>query len=340
MALEQTNKKQNSFTIKKIALNLLKVAITSAGLYFAYGKFDWAQLRGAYQDIRWGYYIAAFLAGVSLIWTNSWRLKLISGFDIRVLELIKLNLIARFFSLFLPSSVGGDLIRTIRFRKYTQTGSKSLSVIFIDRFLGMTAMIVLGTAFFLLPILDKSILADWVIYVIIATFLLVVTIWLFIWIDFLSKLAFKLIDLIPFEIVRVKFSRFYKDILELRDIPKQNTIKALMFSLITQFMSSFSYYLVSESLNLQIGAVHYFVTIPVVSMLLLLPISINGIGARDYLFKNLYQPLTSNSNYILLAPMAFLVNLITGGIGGLIYLIEGRQAQKHLKSQKASKTNE
>jgi hypothetical protein len=156
----------------------------------------------------------------------------------------------------------------------------------------------------------------------------------------LSNLAFKIIELIPIKIVSEKLDELYKDILSIRQIPINQTLKALGLSLFSQLITSISGYLVSRALNLGIDISVFFVTVPVISTILLVPISINGIGVRDYLYKTIYAPLTQSSNFILLAPMAFLLTLIAGGIGGIIYLLDPKdQNNNNIKDYKESPKN-
>ncbi len=305
---------------KKTLLNFVKIAVTLAGLYLAYGKFDWTQLKTNYQSLDWKYYFLSLGLTIFILLLNSWRLQLISVAKIPFKELVKINFISRFFNLFLPTSIGGDVFRTLSYKKYAKTGTKSFSVIFIDRFIGMTAMISLGTIFLLLPILDKSKLEDWLSYIMIGTFLLVVSIWLFIISQKLSHIAIKIIGIVPFNTIKDKILKLYEEIRQINKVPSADLMKALGSSFLSHFISSSSIYFISEALQLKIPAIQFFITIPIINTLLLLPLSINGIGVRDYLFKNLYEPLTSSTNFILLAPLNFLQTLVTGIIGGIMYI--------------------
>jgi hypothetical protein len=310
---------------KKFLLNILKIAVTSLGLYLAYGKFDWSQLQASYRDIQWVYYLISLMLTAVILILNSWRLQLISPIHIPLRNLLKLNFISRFFNLFLPTSIGGDVFRMVSYKKYAKTSSKSISTIFIDRFIGMTAMITLGTTFYLLPILDKSNLETWIQYVIVGTSLIVSTTWIFIISNRMSSIATKIIELIPFKSIKEKIKKLYSDIRDIRKVARSKIIMALLSSFLSHFISSISVYFISLALTLAISPVHFLVTIPVVNTLLLLPLSINGIGVRDYLFKNLYEAQTTSGNFILLAPLNFLQALLTGMIGGIIYLFRSKE---------------
>jgi hypothetical protein len=323
--------------LKNILINILKIAVTAGGLYLAYGKFDWEQLNASNTDINWLYYSIAFLIFQVLLGLNTLRLQLISPSKINFWKLLKINFESRFFNLFLPTSIGGDVIRTVKFKKYTKTSSKSLSIIFIDRFIGMTAMIVLGTFFYLLPIVDKSLLDTWIELTIIGTFILVAGVWMFIFIDPLAKFAEGIINIIPIKKLREKIQELYNDIRDIKKVPLKKLLKAALTSIVSHSMNAVSMWLVALSLGLSIPLIQFIATLPVINTLLLVPISINGIGVRDYLIKTIYSPFTQSGNFILLAPLAFLVTLVTGAIGGIVYLLDKESTAKTAQSKKTAK---
>jgi glycosyltransferase 2 family protein len=64
-------------------------------------------------------------------------------------RLFRLYLIGSFFNNFLPSMVGGDLVRAYVLGKQIESHTHSLASVFLERFTGMIALVSLATASFL-----------------------------------------------------------------------------------------------------------------------------------------------------------------------------------------------
>jgi hypothetical protein len=60
----------------------------------------------------------------------------------------------------------------------------------------------------------------------------------------------------------------------------------------------------------------------------MLPISISGLGVRDYVFKELYGSVTDSPQVLLLAPVMFILVCSIGVVGGIIFLFDRRIKKK------------
>jgi glycosyltransferase 2 family protein len=79
-----------------------------------------------------------------------WRLFLRErGVVIGFHRLFRLYLVGSFFNNFLPSMVGGDLVRAYVLGKQIESHTHSLASVFLERFAGMIALVSLATASFL-----------------------------------------------------------------------------------------------------------------------------------------------------------------------------------------------
>jgi uncharacterized membrane protein YbhN (UPF0104 family) len=76
--------------------------------------------------------------------------------------------------------------------------------------------------------------------------------------------------------------------------------------------------LVSFGIHLSFLYVVFFTSLSAV--LLMIPISIGGLGTRELIYKGLYGTITSSLKVVLVAPYGFITLLATGLIGGLLFL--------------------
>ena len=83
--------------------------------------------------------------GMLALSTWRWRLLLHAlGFPARLRDLTSSYLVATFFNNFLPSNIGGDVVRVRDSSKLTGSTAASLAVVAVDRILGLGALYLLA----------------------------------------------------------------------------------------------------------------------------------------------------------------------------------------------------
>lgn len=126
----------------KAALRLL---VSLLLLYALLRRLDWLRLVALLQQARWGWMIPAvgLLAlgfGLSAL---RWRAVLRDlGLNEPLSRLLYWNLLAFFWSQFLPTTVGGDGYRVLRLlRRYPERKADALTSVFLDRLYGYLALL-------------------------------------------------------------------------------------------------------------------------------------------------------------------------------------------------------
>ena len=93
-------------------------------------------------------------------------------------------------------------------------------------------------------------------------------------------------------------------------------------SLLLQANVVFYYFLISVSLNFGVAFYNFFLIIPLSIFVMMLPISVNGIGLREntyFFFLSIFSIVKANA--IAFAWIEFSFILIQGLVGGLVYAI-------------------
>jgi hypothetical protein len=88
---------------------------------------------------------------VAMILISTWRWRLLisaQGYDAPLRELSASYLVATFFNNFLPSNIGGDVIRVRDSSQFTGSKTASLAIIAVDRILGFGALYALAATAF------------------------------------------------------------------------------------------------------------------------------------------------------------------------------------------------
>ncbi|MCM8796064.1 MAG: flippase-like domain-containing protein, partial [Candidatus Omnitrophica bacterium] len=113
---------------------------------------------------------------------------------------------------------------------------------------------------------------------------------------------------------------------------KKIIIKSLIFSIFIQMIGSLSFYLINLSLGLKINIVYFFIFLPLIGAITLLPISIGGLGLRDATVVFFFAKAGVSKDLALaMSLLNFFFILVLAGIGGLIYVstLHHRRIQYH-----------
>jgi uncharacterized protein (TIRG00374 family) len=310
---------------KKNLLFLAKICL-SAGLIY------WL-LRGADLETIWeivrtanpGILLLAFLMfyiGFSLM-AFRWQILLrVEQINARFLYLLKSVNIAVLFNNLLPSTIGGDAYRMYDVWRLGGTKTKSVAVILIDRFLGMFALVTYGVIaatvnpevsdaipglfFYLLAILAAMLLFIWMVFGSGAGIL-----------EWFLAIETRLLS-IPQKIVR-KIS----EALALYRGRGDVLVKALLISYGIQLNVIIHFILVGLALGIDIPPSAMFIVIPLTTLIMLMPVSINGIGVREAalaFFFSLYGIGTESAIAFAWVWLAML--LAQGMVGGIVFMLK------------------
>jgi hypothetical protein len=154
--------------LKKIlASKLFRLLLSSILIYFAFKKVDllslWRQVKG----ISWYFILVNILLSSISVFLISfrWSLLLIKKPRLSdVLVFAKSSFISSFYGLFFNTSVAGDFFKwMIIERKYPELPkSKLFGSVFLDRFIGLSMFVFLGTVMIFLAKIDESFIPLWV----------------------------------------------------------------------------------------------------------------------------------------------------------------------------------
>jgi uncharacterized protein (TIRG00374 family) len=250
-------------------------------------------------------------------------------------------LIGSFFNNILPTSIGGDIFRSVDIA--TKAGvsvGKSASLLVMDRFAGIIsaalyAVIALflgfatiGTTSYIIPI------AIFFAVCIILGFLLLNPSILR-----LNKIVFKIKFLSK---IREKLMEVYHTFLSFKKY-KLALIEALLCSLALQFGVILHYWLAAKSLGINLPLISFFFIVPVVTIIAMLPITIGGTGLRENVLVFFMVALGAQSEKSAMASLLLFAMLIVLGVfGGIIYAVRPfvlKQSKPGHQEQKDSEQN-
>lgn len=236
------------------------------------------------------------------------------------------TLMSTFFRQFLPSTAGGDVIRAYHAMKAGASTSVALMSLVVDRLGGLVALLILAIIGTIMgPAISERLPDVWMwISAVGIALCLVTSIVVFgmptKWgrLERLPKLPF----MGKVGALLVKFS----DALSLYRGKPMALLYALIMSLILQVNIVVFFWAISMALDLQLSLAVFFVVVPIAIMVMMLPISINGIGLREGVFVFLLGGWgISPASSVSLAWIEYGIFLAFGLLGGVIYGVANMQ---------------
>lgn len=269
-------------------------------------------------------FFGVFLLNFVITFIIAYRMKIlldVQKINISVADSFRYSLIGNFFNNFLPTSVGGDLVKAYLVSKKSQHKKlESFTGVFVDRIFGMIT-IVLIAAFSLIFLRDKieNRFIFWLVYVLI--FLTIFFSALVLNRNFAKGLQ-KLTNGINFFGIGAKLKRLYNSINIYKDY-KMITAKAFFISLFAQMLSIVGIYFLSKAIFSNTPFAIFFLVLPLIITASMLP-SLNGLGIREGAFVYFLGPVIGRENSFVLS-LLWLGNIILLSlIGAVAYFLQGQ----------------
>ncbi|RMF65328.1 MAG: UPF0104 family protein [Bacteroidetes bacterium] len=305
-------------TSRKRLLLVLKVLVSLALIAWILAGTHVAEIFQAMGTAHVGLLLIAF-SSHALGFTISayrWRTLLRArGSDASIRFLIESYIVGMFFNNFLPSTVGGDVYRAYDSWRVGQSRSGAVAVVVVDRFLGLLALMLFATVALLssnaltqtIPALSLWVGAGTVALAGLVGVIFMAPAGLSAWV---ARLQLPLMN---------KIRGLIEAFLSFRG-NQRVLLKALGLSVLLQANVVVHYYLIARALSLPVPLSAFFLIIPLATVVLMLPIAINGIGVREGVYAFFFASFgVAQPEAIAFAWIAYGMVLVQGILGGVLY---------------------
>ncbi|NOZ64022.1 MAG: flippase-like domain-containing protein, partial [Caldiserica bacterium] len=272
--------------------------------------------------------VATALFFLALIWGTirwGWLLKA-QNIHLSFSDLFTLTYVGFFFSNFLPGVVGGDLVKFYYLGKKTGKMSSSFTSVFMDRVIGFMGLLSIAFVALLLN-LERTAAREFFPLIVGATSLLLIIFFLLLNHRFYKLLSF--LNHIKWLRLGERIQNLFQSFKTYRKSPHA-LLKAYLISLLVQFQMIIIVYFISLAFHLPIPAVYFFLFFPLVAVIMSIPISISGLGTREWAFVFFFSslPAVSEVDALALSLALYLITLFTSLWGGVIYMWKGGEIRK------------
>jgi len=299
-------------------LNLvLRLAATGALMAYAVRDVKWSDLSGHLRNAHWKWWLAGLAASVLVQVVAGIRWAALArplGFQRPRRFFIWRFFEGMFFSLCLPSSIGGDVFKAYRVGDTTSRRLLAGCSVLADRLTGLAALGVLaGTALAAAEYRLGLAAALGVALVLLAGVL--VAFWLGL------QSIDRIMNLLP-ESHRAR--DFLAQLLPYQQRPLLIT-QAVGWSFLVQMGGAVVVALMARTLQVELPLVVWFSVVPLVALLMVLPVSIGGFGMRENAMEMLLGTYgVAKDQAIAVALLWGLGTILTGLVGGLLFLLDRR----------------
>jgi uncharacterized protein (TIRG00374 family) len=324
---------KNTMKIFKKILSIVSRVSTSVILLVLLFRFNKIDLRSLLGHIKSADKYLLFLAAIIFLFNYilcfyRWEM-LLNSLKVHLpLRRIAISFSGgTFFNLFLPSTISGDLIRSMDLTGHTSRPKEIIATVFLDRLSGSTGMVLLSLIALLFGwrfVCDNKIAIISVLIITgISVFILTILFNNFFYLKINNLLhspnAGKIRELIKNLHQEIYLFRQHKAVI----------VNNLIFSVLIQAISPLTSFIIALSLGAKINIIYFFIFLPIIGAISLLPISIGGLGIRENMTTLLFKKAgMSESVAVAMSILNFAFIVIYAAMGGLIYVLYGCKGRR------------
>jgi uncharacterized membrane protein YbhN (UPF0104 family) len=315
--------------MKKKWLNILRVLISVGALGFLLWQIGLGDTLTVLRSADLRLLLAAFLLFlVSLVIRAGRWAVLLWALDLQVSfkRLVYLYFVGTFYNSFLPSGFGGDVARAVELTQDTPPPA-AVGTVLVDRMTGLLVLLVIGLL--ALPFSIAN-LPSWLVGLLIAVAggglvagALILE----------GRLLRRATAWLPDRLSLAGSGTLGRIYAAVSGCGWRAIGQALAISLVFNLINILINFLCGRAVGIDLSLGYYFVTAPLISISLMIPVSIGGIGVRDWVVVALFDPVGVSSNTAASMSLSlYAVSAAAGLVGGLLYGIQGlgemRQGRK------------
>jgi len=270
---------------KKLLSTFFKIGLSVFLLYFVFTKISFAEILETLRGVKPHFLILSIFAFILSQWISAKRLLIIfhkAGYNLSNGSNNILYLIGMFYNFFIPGGIGGDAYKIYILNKKFKWEVKTLtSAVFVDRFIGLTAIGILISLLSYNLLQDKSLI--WLIPI--AVVIIIGVSYFFLKYFFL------------------KFLRVFS--------------KTLVISIIVQLLQIASVIFIIMSLDNHENYLNYILIFLISSVLSIF--SFSGIGIREYIFYEASVLLEIDSSVAVTIGLIFSIITAIISLFGIVF---------------------
>lgn len=307
--------------VKNILSFLIRILISAlllAGVFY-FMDIDTAEIMSVVKNARWGYLLYALLVLLIVHGIIFYRwVILVRAVDLQlsVFQMARFFLLGLFGNLFLPSAVGGDIIKVVGLCRNSAQKPKIIASVILDRLIGFASIVLVAVvSFFLSYALHQE---ASLILPLLALALGSTGVALVLFNEKMYGFGCRIFSILPK--VQKGLMDVHYDIALLKGKAGEAR-KTVLMSCVSQSLLAVTYFLTAKALHQDIGMIYFLIFVPLICVSSALP-SIGGLGVREVGAVYLFSKVGLASGVaVSLTLMNFVFMMVIGLISGAFYVL-------------------
>lgn len=306
---------------------LIRVAAAAILVALLSWRLDWGEFRGQLSRCDWRWWTLGFLIGLSSTTVAAIRWAALArplGFPQSLATFIWRFFEGQFFSLCLPGSIGGDVVKAYRLADNTSGRLLAGCTVLADRLTGVAALGVLAGAAIATREFSLALPATLAV----AAGLLAAVMLVF-------RIGVSAIDRLMVAVSEPRVRRMLGGLMPYQQRPGL-ILQAVGWSFVVQFGGAIAVACIGRGLGVSLPMVAWLAVVPLVALAMAVPISIGAVGVREGLLQLLLGRYgVPAETAIAVGILWFLSTIAIGLLGGLFFMLEPRQAGSSVEQPEA-----
>lgn len=280
--------------MRSALLWILKITVSAGLLYWLLSGVDLSRLAAQVKSASPAWLAGALALYLVMILISAWRWDLLlraQRVHVRVSTLVNSFLVATFFNNFLPSNIGGDVIRIGDTARPARSKTLATTVVLVDRGVGLLGLVFVAALGATLATRGNGVmgpLGPGLLWAVLALGLAVAVPVLL-----LPHAVGRLLQplrAIHQEWVGLRIERLVGALGRFRDAPRAVAACFLGAVLVQAVLVGF-YAAVAHAIGVRISVAHLAILVPVSFIVQMVPLSVNGLGVREWVFGTYFTQL-------------------------------------------------
>lgn len=307
--------------MKAKLLAFAKIAVTVLLFFYIFKDMDFHQFGATLKNARPGVLIFAFI----VIWIGHyiciyrWRMLMRPLMPVlSMARLFGIYCIGLFFNLTFPTVVGGDVVKMYYAGRPSKMYAQSFAATFLDRDAGMLAMLIIACAAILIhPVAVPGIPVSLIIWGVLAVFIAGN---IAVFAPHFHRRLIHLLHRLHMGKIAAKVDMISNAFQVMGKHPVL-LLGSLLISLVNQLLVIAVTWIMAIGLRLHLSPVWFLVFVPVITMISMIPISLNGMGLREIAYKSLFGAIgVAPESCIALGLLSSIVIVLSSLPGGIVYI--------------------
>jgi uncharacterized protein (TIRG00374 family) len=309
----------------RVLTTLLRVFIGIALILFLLWRFDFNKILGHVRNIDITYLLYALALYLLFVIISAWRWQVLldcKKFGLSFWKTLVIYFIALFANNFLPTTVGGDVMRVLYAKRERKTDA--LATVLVDRMLGFVGLFVFAL-FAVLYLLFEKKQTEFLPFTVVGLAII-----LFLTYIVFSERIYALFSpvVLRINLLRLgeRLNRLHETATEFGGAWRTITLCVVQSVVIQALLALGPFFVLRGMANVEVGVLPFFIYVPIINVLSMIPISFNATGVREYFYVLLFSRVgLAGDTSLAVSLVSFILVVALSLLGGVAFVFYKRE---------------